>query len=190
MAEHLRRATAELNRPCRILFDLQGPKLRTGPLEPGPEVVHWSPRRGLRGELLRPVLVRLAPASSHGPAPLSQDVLLPVEAHWLEEVRPGDDLLLADCRGMDRRLRVVAVDAQGVLTESRSTAFVESGAAVHWRSAHSTQAAATDGAVIGRIGSLPAGDHPLVLREGDRLVLTGLADDGPLPPSVPLTVWS
>ena len=178
MAEHLRRATAELNRPCRILFDLQGPKLRTGPLEPGPEVVHWSPRRGLRGELLRPVLVRLAPASSRGPAPLTQDVLLPVEADWLEEVRPGDDLLLADCRGMERRLRVVAVDAQGVLTESRSTVFVESGAAVHWQSAHPTQASATDGAVIGRMGALPACDHPLVLREGDRLVLTGLGETG------------
>jgi pyruvate kinase len=177
MAEQLRCATAELNRPCRILFDLQGPKLRTGPLQPGPEVVHWSPRRGLRGELLRPVLVRLAPASSRGPA-LTHDVLLPVEAYWLEKVRPGDDLQLADCRGMDRRLRVVAVDAQSVLTESRSTVFVESGATIRWQSADPTRVSATDRANVGRIGSLPACDHPLVLREGDRLVLTGLGETG------------
>ena len=178
MVEHLRRATAELNRPCRILFDLQGPKLRTGPLEPGPEVVHWSPRRGLRGQLLSPVMVRLIPASSRGPAPLTQDVLLPVEAHWLDEVRPGDDLLLADCRGMDRRLRVVAVDAQGVLAESRSTAFVESGATVRWQSTRPPQATATDSARIGQIGALPPCDHPLVLREGDTLVLTAPGEAG------------
>ena len=178
MAEHLRRATDELNRPCRILFDLQGPKLRTGPLEPGPEVVHWSPRRGLRGQLLSPVMVRLTPASFRGSAPRTQDVLLPVEADWLDEVRPGDDLLLADCRGMDRRLRVVAVDAQGVLAESRSTVFVESGATVRWQSNRSPQAAETDRASVGHIGTLPPCDHPLVLREGDTLVLTGPGEMG------------
>ncbi|MHB0958713.1 MAG: pyruvate kinase [Pirellulaceae bacterium] len=177
MTDHLRRATAACNRPCRILFDLQGPKLRTGPLQPGPEVVHWSPRRGLRGELIRPIMVRLAPASSHGLAH-TQDVLLPVEAHGLELVRPGDELLLADCRGMDRRLRVVAVDAQSVLTESRSTAFVESGAAIHWQPADPPLASAAHRACIGRIGSLPACDHPLVLREDDRLVVTGPEEMG------------
>ena len=113
MAEHLRLATAEVGRPCRVLFDLQGPKLRTGPVEPGPAVVHWSQQRGLRGQLLRPVRVRLVPPSSHGPPLPDQDFLLPVDAPWLGQVQPGDDVLLADCRGMDRRLRVVAVDAQG-----------------------------------------------------------------------------
>ena len=178
MAEHLRRATAEVGRPCRVLFDLQGPKLRTGPVEPGPAVVHWSPRRGQRGQLLRGVMVRLAAASAGGPAPRDQDILLPVEALWLGEVRPGDDLLLADCRGMSRRLRVVAVDAQGVLTESRSTAYVETGAAVHWQPAHPSPAAATDRTVAGRIGSLPACDHPLILQQDDILVLTGLGKLG------------
>jgi pyruvate kinase len=36
MIEHLRRAVAEVGRPCRVLFDLQGPKLRTGPRRPRP----------------------------------------------------------------------------------------------------------------------------------------------------------
>ena len=178
MTEHLRRATAEVDRPCRVLFDLQGPKLRTGPVEPGPAVVHWSPRRGLRGQLLRPVRVRLVPPASPGPPLLDQDVLLPVDAPWLGQVQPGDDLLLADCRGMNRRLRVVAVDARGVLTESRSTAYVESGAAVHWQPARPPQAPAMDGAVAGRIGALPACDQPLVLRQGDILVLTGVGPPG------------
>ena len=178
MTEHLRRATAEVDRPCRVLFDLQGPKLRTGPVEPGPAVVHWSPRRGLRGQLLRPVRVRLVPPASPGPPLLDQDVLLPVDAPWLGQVQPGDDLLLADCRGMNRRLRVVAVDARGVLTESRSTAYVESGAAVHWQPARPPQAPAMDGAVAGRIGALPARVQPLVLRQGDILVLTGVGPPG------------
>src|SRR5262249_54761882 len=48
MVAHLRRAETEVARNCRILMDLAGPKLRTGPLEPGPRVVKWRPQRNLR----------------------------------------------------------------------------------------------------------------------------------------------
>jgi pyruvate kinase len=47
--EHLRQAKRSLGRPCRIVIDLAGPKLRTGPLEPGPSVVRIRPRRALKG---------------------------------------------------------------------------------------------------------------------------------------------
>ena len=40
---HLTRATEETGRSCRVLMDLAGPKLRTGPVEPGPPVVRWRP---------------------------------------------------------------------------------------------------------------------------------------------------
>lgn len=178
MTAHLRRAVAEVGRPCRVLFDLQGPKLRTGPVAPGPAVLHWSPRRGLRGQLLRPVRVRLAPTVRAGAESLDHDVLLPVEAAWLDDLRPGDDLLLADCRGMDRRLRVVAVDAQGVLTESRSTVYVESGAPVRRQPAHPSSRPANENLGAGRIGALRAGDHPLVLHRGDLLVVTEMSELG------------
>ncbi len=39
MVNHLERARRELGVPCRILMDIAGPKLRTGPIEPGPR---WS----------------------------------------------------------------------------------------------------------------------------------------------------
>lgn len=178
MTEHLRRATAEVGRPCRVLFDLQGPKLRTGAVEPGPAVVHWSPRRGLRGQLLRPVKVALVSPGSAGPPLPGQDITLPVDAPWLERVQPGDEVLLADCRGMDRRLRVVAVDPRGVQTESRSTVYVETGAKVRWRPGRPSQASAMEGTDEGRLGHLPPCEQPLVLRQGDSLILTGPGQSG------------
>jgi pyruvate kinase len=48
MVENLERARRELALPCRILMDLAGPKLRTGPVEPGPQVIVWHPRRDRR----------------------------------------------------------------------------------------------------------------------------------------------
>src|SRR5688572_4524563 len=49
MIDHLRRAEAATNRSCRVLMDLAGPKLRTGPLESGPAVVKIRPRRDAFG---------------------------------------------------------------------------------------------------------------------------------------------
>ena len=37
-----RRAEQEVGTRCRILMDLAGPKLRTGPIEPGPQVIKWA----------------------------------------------------------------------------------------------------------------------------------------------------
>ena len=36
MVKHLRRAERETGRRCALSFDLAGPKLRTGPIGPGP----------------------------------------------------------------------------------------------------------------------------------------------------------
>ena len=41
MFDHLRRAERATHRTCRVLMDLAGPKLRTGPLEPGPAVIKF-----------------------------------------------------------------------------------------------------------------------------------------------------
>ena len=45
MIHHLERAKRELKRDCRVAMDLAGPKLRTGPIEPGPTVLKVKPRR-------------------------------------------------------------------------------------------------------------------------------------------------
>ena len=70
MVAHLRRAEAEVGRPCRVAMDLAGPKLRTGPLAPGPAVVKWRPRRDREGVLIAPARVWLAgTAAPAGPRP-------------------------------------------------------------------------------------------------------------------------
>jgi pyruvate kinase len=175
MVEHLRRAVAETGRACRVLFDLQGPKLRTGDIAPGPAVVRWSPHRGVRGEVLRPIRVRLVPEGRM--APSDHDVLLPFEGDWPPDLAAGDEILVMDCRGKSRSLRVLAVDAAGTLTESRSTVYVESGAELSRRPADAT-AHDTDPIVIGRIGALPPSEPAIMLRRGDLLWVTGAERPG------------
>lgn len=57
MITNVREAALALGQPCRILMDLAGPKLRTGPVLPGPAVVKIRPERDELGRLVRPALV-------------------------------------------------------------------------------------------------------------------------------------
>ena len=54
MIEHLRHAEQSLGRRCRVLMDLAGPRLRTGPIESGIQVIKWSPRRNPLGKVVSP----------------------------------------------------------------------------------------------------------------------------------------
>ena len=52
MIENLKKAKAETKRDCRLIMDMPGPKVRTGPLELGPKVQKVRPRRSPTGEVL------------------------------------------------------------------------------------------------------------------------------------------
>jgi pyruvate kinase len=60
MAAHVREAAAQAGRPSRVAMDLAGPKLRTGPLEPGPRVRKFRPRRAVDGSVIEPWRADLA----------------------------------------------------------------------------------------------------------------------------------
>ena len=61
-------------------MDLAGPKLRTGPLEPGPAVVRIHPQRDVFGRITAPARVWLTAETAPRPAPSAASASLPVPA--------------------------------------------------------------------------------------------------------------
>ena len=59
MIRNLRKACEETGRNCRILMDIAGPKLRTGPIEPGPAVIKCRPKRDVYGRVVAPARIWL-----------------------------------------------------------------------------------------------------------------------------------
>ncbi len=57
MVENLQAAKEETGKACKITFDLAGPKLRTGPLAPGPGIIRWKPVRNELGQVTTPANV-------------------------------------------------------------------------------------------------------------------------------------
>lgn len=166
MADNVRWASEQTGRTCRILMDVNGPKMRTGPIEPGPKVVHWRPHRDARGHVVAPARIWL---STPGARPLRQtdiDAVLPIDGALLDYIEVGDHLRFRDTRGKKRALDILEHLSTGYLAVSYESAYVESGTKLKRRR---TQSGQTDRAVT--VGDLPAADSFLLLRRGEPLIL-------------------
>ena len=172
MASNLERARKATGRDCRILMDVPGPKLRTGPIEPGPRVVKWRPHRDRFGRVLKPAKIWLSQAGAEQEPPARADACLPVNADWLAKTTMGDVLRFYDTRGASRRLIVSAVVGECRWAESYQTSYVAPGTTIHnHRTSHGSGSSLeqNDHCAVGDIA--PRID-PIVLKQGNTLVLT------------------
>ena len=160
MAEHVRAASSDEGRRVPILVDLPGPKLRTGPVAPGPEVAHLRPRHDELGAVVAPARAWLSPDGS-GPDAHASAVVLPVPPDWLRRLSEGETVRLKDARGRSRSLRVGDGSDDGRWVETDRGAYLVSGLAL--------TSASAGPAHLGRLRPR-AGAIPLAV--GDRLVLT------------------
>jgi pyruvate kinase len=163
MVANIRRARDELQRPCPILFDLAGPKLRTGPIEPGPAVVKWRPQRDAFGRVLAPARIRLRPGHDTTP---TAGCWLQVDAGWLAGLAEGSRIELTDARGARRSLTVCEAQGDDRWVECGQTAYVEPGTMLQ----HQHESAGVRGGAT-PVLAVPPVENALRLHKGDMLVL-------------------
>lgn len=167
MIEHLRRAERALGRSCRIVMDLAGPKLRTGPLEPRPAVVRIRPRRDIHGHVIAPSRIWLTSETTPQPPPSPADTSIPVPAAWLARLRSGERVKFTDARDCRRSFTIVDVTKQGCWAEGFKTAYVVSGTMLR----RQRRVAKGQGRAA-RVGDLSPSENPIILRLGDSLIVT------------------
>lgn len=166
MVDHLRQAEKATQRRCRVLMDLAGPKLRTGPLEPGPAVIKIKPVRDAFGRLERPARVWLTPEVRSRRAPAPADASIGLPGIFLNALRAGDRLTFTDAAGSRRSLAVTSCSADGCWSESSRTCYVTAGVRLR---------AERDGSETGTeaiITAIPPTENAIVLARGDVLILT------------------
>src|SRR5262249_34687158 len=122
MVENLRRAKADLNRDCRVLMDLPGPKLRTGTIETLPGIVRWRPRRNRFGRVTTPARIWLTAQEECYCHPPERDACLAVPAEWLAKLQAGETIRFLDARGLSRSMVVREISESGCWAESAKTA--------------------------------------------------------------------
>lgn len=170
MVEHVHRAAEEVGREILISCDIAGPKVRTGAIEPGPQVVRVRGERTAAGELLtHPTLVLYdasraeqaqevaegASASAARPA-----VPLEVDAEWLAEVEPGSEVHFAEARGRSRTFSVESVEEGVAVLRGERNCYLAEGTVL----SHGTSTT--------QVRGVPALEQKIRLHRGDELVLS------------------
>jgi len=133
MIKHLRDAERATGRSCRILMDLGGPKLRTGPMELLPAVVKIRPVRDSHGHVLRRARIWLTAEEASGNEVCAADACLVVDREWLADCKVGDRVLLRDARDSNRRWRIREVSPEGCWAESGKATYVINGTVLRLR---------------------------------------------------------
>ena len=166
MFDHLRRAERATHRTCRVLMDLAGPKLRTGPLEPGPAVIKFKPIRDAYGGVSRGARVWLSPGESPRQPPTPADAALEFSGKFLSALRVGDHLSFMDARDSRRALDIVAVGTDGCWAESVRTCYVVGGLRFKARRPEGGTVAEAS------VGPVSPTETAITLLTGDLLILT------------------
>ena len=169
MISNLERARIETGLECRIHMDLGGPKLRTGPLQPGPAVVKYRPRRNAYGRVVSPARIFLTPSRNPESPSCLADACLPVPGRWLTKLGPGDRITFKDARSASRSMRVTEIDGKNRWAEADYTTYLIPGTVLEAVFAKSSPNAGKK--LHARVGDLPEKPQSLVLRRGDNLVI-------------------
>ena len=170
MIQNLRRAEKETNKRCKVAMDLAGPKLRTGPMEPGPRVLKYRPKRDASGRVVSPARIWLTPSSCPEVPPERADAVVPVPQPWLVGLGLEDRVRFTDARGASRSMTISRVQGNSRWAIAVRTAYVFNGMILEVRGParngnprHVPRA---------RVGPIPATEQTLRLKLGDTLVLT------------------
>jgi pyruvate kinase len=173
MIEHMRKAERSLGRSCRVVMDLAGPKLRTGPMEAGPAVVKVHPSRDECGRVATPARIWLTAEGSSAASPATARACLPVPANWLASLREGDRVSFIDARNAKRSFTVVEAKPHGCWAEAVKTAYITPGTVLRrGRGSAGKARTAVKTGREGHVGELPHVDGFILLQRGDSLILT------------------
>jgi pyruvate kinase len=163
---HLRRAVEDTGKPCRVLMDLAGPKLRTGSIEPGPAVMRWKPERDVYGHVVKPARIWLTAQEAPAACPGVGAVTLRLRNAWISNLLVGDRIELFDARDARREMTIVGRDNGGIWAESLQTAYVMPGTSLRRCSRPAAGERRTS------VLDVPRTEQSILLAIGDTLVLT------------------
>lgn len=179
MVAHLRLAEERTGRRLVVVVDLAGPKLRTGPIAPGPSVIRIKPERDQLGRATVAATVLLSPEPAAADDGLPHDRLPVDDLAWLARRTVGERITFTDARGSSRRMVVTGHGDGSITCTLPDTAYLTPG----------TELRAGDDRTT--IGDLPPVEQGLRIHPGDRIRLVAdlsPADAAVEPPTIGCTL--
>ena len=172
MITNIREVATTRHRQCKVMMDLGGPKLRTGPMMPGPQVIHIKPEKDIMGRVTNPAMVWMAPQEFLPPGN-AQAVHLPVDATWLGIIKKGDEIFFTDSRGKKCSMQFLRRQKEGRWAICTTSAYISTGTQFELKKQDEL------GEHLYQLGELPSIEQVITLNTGDQLRIhkdTGLGE--------------
>ena len=165
MISNIDRANKTLHKNCRVMMDLAGPKIRTGPVLSGPKVIHIKPERDLTGNVIRPS--KLWIATPETPAPDNTfDAVLPVSESLINKIRRGSTIWFSDSRNKKCKISIERKQGKGRWGICSDSAYISSGTELK------VDTVKESGKEKSYVGELLPAEQYITLFKGDKLILT------------------
>jgi pyruvate kinase len=164
MIANLKEASLKRHRQLRIMMDLSGPKLRTGAMMPGPQVIRIKTEKDPLGKLTGATRVWLAPPDVPPPA---SDVktAIPMSEEWLSIIKRGNHIGFTDTRGKKCKLQIAEREGKGRWATCHTSAYLVPGTELFLFKQKES------GEKMFDLGEMPPIEQSIVLKTGDTLLL-------------------
>ena len=166
MIANVKKAKKALRKNCKVMMDLGGPKLRTGAIEPGPQVIRIKPHKNALGIALSPAKIWMAPPDAEMPTE-KPDAIIPVDEFWLKKAKRGSIITFTDNRNKKCTIHVGGKEGDGRWGTTNDSAYLTTGTVLA-----SKRTKTSTGEEIVKLGELLAQEQTIVLKVGDTLHLT------------------
>jgi len=164
MINNLQDSSTRHHRQIRIMMDLAGPKLRTGSMMPGPQVIHIKTEKDALGNIVSPARIWLAPPDVPPPSDDAQ-VIIPMDEEWLGILKRGNYIGFTDSRGKKCKLEIAERDGKGRWATCSHSAYLIPGTDLRLFKLKES------GEKMFALGEMPPLEQSILLRTGDTLRL-------------------
>jgi len=164
MADNIKNAKSSLKKNCTIMMDLGGPKLRTGSIKPGPQLVHIKPQRNEHGVITSPAKIWIAPPEV-SPPDESADAMIPVDEVWFNKIKRGNVISFTDSRNKKCKIIIDKKKGNGRWGLMSESAYLETGAELQLHKQKKS------GKEKVRVGELLPLEQSITLNMGDKIIL-------------------
>jgi len=126
MIDNIHKSNDKLAKNCKVMMDLGGPKLRTGSMQPGPQIIHIKPEKDVRGKIIDPAKIWIAPPDTPPPDDTAM-AHIPVSEEWFKFIKRGDTIFLKDTRDKKTKIIIEGKKGNGRWGLCFTSAYVSSG---------------------------------------------------------------
>jgi len=164
MIENIKRANTALKKNCKIMMDLGGPKLRTGPMLPGPKIIHIKQERDQLGNVIKPAKIWIAEPDIPAPDD-SADAVLPINKLLSEKIKLGNSITFTDSRNKKCKIIIDKEQGKGKWGLCYDSAYITTGTELCVNKVKKSGKEKTF------VGELQPIEQYIILRIGDKLIL-------------------